>query len=59
MSKKEYPLNDAIVEYICTHYKDALLEVAGKFIETGVPPDIKLVQENGTLYLEITFKDTL
>jgi hypothetical protein len=57
MSKKEQVLTKEIVKYLMDNYKELLKDVVIESIEAGYIPDIKLIQDEGILYLDITYKE--
>jgi CO dehydrogenase/acetyl-CoA synthase delta subunit len=56
MSKQEI-LTKEIVKYLMDNYKELLKDVVLESIESKTIPDIKLIQEEGHLYLDITYKE--
>lgn len=57
MTKKEHVLTAEIVKYVMDNYKELLKDVVIKSIESGHIPEIKLFQEEGELYLDVTYKE--
>lgn len=51
-------LTQEIVKYLMENYKDLLKEVVYESVDSGTIPEMQLVYRDGTLHLEITYKET-